>query len=67
MNPAETADPIEMSFGMWTLVVSHSHVLLDGGPDPPGEWAIWGGVGAILLQSIGNMNRQLVRPRWRLT
>jgi len=41
MNPAETAEPIEMPFGMWARVGQHSHVL-DVGPDPLGEWAILG-------------------------
>jgi len=35
------AGPIEMPFGM-SGVVGHSNHVLDGGPDPPGKWAILG-------------------------
>ena len=41
MNPAKTAEPIEMLFGMWARVGPHNHVL-DGGPEPPREGAILG-------------------------
>jgi len=34
VSPAKTADPIEMSFGLWTRVSPKKHVL-DGDPDPP--------------------------------
>jgi len=34
VSPAKTAEPIEMPFGLWTLVGPRNHVL-DGGPDPP--------------------------------
>ena len=34
MNPAKTAEPIEMPFGMWARVGPDNHVL-DGGPDSP--------------------------------
>ena len=34
MNPAKTAEPIEMPFGMWAWVGPSNHVL-DGGWDPP--------------------------------
>ena len=36
MNPAKTAQPIEMLFALRTRVGSRNHVL-DGGPDPPME------------------------------
>jgi len=39
MNPAKTAEPIEMPFGMCALVGPCNHVL-DGDLDPPGEGAI---------------------------
>ena len=35
------AGPIEMPFGVWGGVVDSHHVL-DGGPDPPREGAIFG-------------------------
>jgi len=34
VNPAKTAEPIEMSFGFRSRVGTGNHVL-DGGPDPP--------------------------------
>jgi len=39
VSPAETAAPIEMPFWLRTRVGPRNHVL-DGGPDPPWEWAI---------------------------
>ena len=39
------AEPIEMPFGLWTLVGPGNHVL-DGGPHPPREEAILRGEGA---------------------
>jgi len=39
---AKTAAPIELPFGLRTLVGPGNHVL-DGGPDPPWEWANFGG------------------------
>jgi len=33
VSPAQTTEPIEMSFGLWTRVGRGNHVL-DGGPDP---------------------------------
>jgi len=39
VSPAETAEPIEMAFGLRTEVVPGNHVL-DGGPNPPWEGAI---------------------------
>jgi len=35
------AEPIEMPFGLRTQVGPVNHVL-DGGPDSPWEWAVWG-------------------------
>jgi len=32
----QTAEPIEMPFGLWTLVRPMKH-MLDGGPDPPAK------------------------------
>jgi len=37
--PAKKAEPIEMSFGMWSPAGPRNHVL-DGYPDPPCEGAI---------------------------
>ena len=34
VNPAKTAEPIEMPFGFRSRVGTGNHVL-DGGPDPP--------------------------------
>ena len=39
MNPAETAEPIEMPFGMWARVGPSNHVS-DGVWIPTGEGAI---------------------------
>ena len=39
VSPAETAEPIEMLFGLRTRVGLGNHVL-DGGPHPPLEGAI---------------------------
>ena len=33
MGPAKMAEPIEVAFGMWTLVGTRNHIL-DGGTDP---------------------------------
>jgi len=33
VSPAKTAEPIEMSFGLWTPVEPSNHVV-DGVPDP---------------------------------
>ena len=44
---AKTAEPIEMLFGLRTLVGPGNHVL-DGGPNPPWEGAIFGGKGRSL-------------------
>jgi len=45
VSPAKTAEPIEMLFGVCTWVGSRKH-LLDGGGDPPCQWAILRGKGA---------------------
>ena len=43
MNPAKTAKPIEMPFGLWVWVGSSNHVL-DGSPEPRrGRGNFWGG------------------------
>ena len=42
MSPTETAEPIQMPFGLWTRVGQRNH-LLRWGPDPPGEGTILGG------------------------
>jgi len=39
MSPAKTAEPIEMPFGLRTLV-SLGNDALDGDPDPPWGWEI---------------------------
>ena len=50
VSPAKTAEPIEMSFVMWTWVDPRNCVL-DGDPDPPWERAIFRGMGQ---PSVGN-------------
>jgi len=40
VSPAKTAAPIELPFGLTTWVDPGNHVL-DGGPDPPWEGAIF--------------------------
>jgi len=52
MSPSETAEPIEMSFGLWTRLGSRNHVL-GWGPDPP-----WGGT---VLEN--DMPRPIVKYR----
>jgi len=47
MSPAKMAEPIEMPFGLRTLVGSGNHVL-DGGPDPEG--AFFGGKGCPIVK-----------------
>jgi len=47
VSPAKTAQPIEMPFGLRARVGSRNHVL-DGGPDPPWEGAIFGERGAFV-------------------
>jgi len=42
VRPAETAEPIQMPFGLRTWVGPRDHVL-DRGSDPPWEGAIFGG------------------------
>jgi len=39
MSHAETAEPIEMLFGLWAWMGPRNREL-DGGPDVPWEWAI---------------------------
>ena len=39
VNPAETAEPIEMHIGSWT---DTPWAQGDGGPDPPREGQFWG-------------------------
>ena len=46
VSPAKTAQPIEMPFGLRARVGSRNHVL-DGGPDPPWEGAIFEGKGRL--------------------
>jgi len=45
VSPAETAEPIEMPFGLRTRVGPNYHVLNEG-PDPLWEGAIFKGKGA---------------------
>jgi len=40
VSPAKTAEPIEMPFGLRTLVGPGNHAL-DQGPDPAWEWVIF--------------------------
>jgi len=48
VNPAKTAEPIEMPFGLRTWVGPRNHVL-DGHSDPPWEGAnFWGRMGVPL-------------------
>jgi len=42
VSPAKTAAPIELPFGLRTWVGPGNHVL-DGGPDPPWEGAMFRG------------------------
>jgi len=42
---ANTAEPIEVAFGLWARMRPRHHVL-DGGPDPPWEGAILADRGA---------------------
>ena len=37
VGPAETAEPIEMPFGLWTRVGPRNHARIRWGPDPPWE------------------------------
>jgi len=46
MRPAQTAEPIEMPFGLRTRVGPGNHVL-DSGSDPPQIGAILSGEGAV--------------------
>ena len=39
VSPAETDEPVEMSFGLWTRVGPRNHVF---GPDPSGVGAVLG-------------------------
>jgi len=57
--PVKMAEPIEMLFGLWARVGPRNHVL-DGGPDPPWERAIFRGIGGPLL-SIGTFRSQLCK------
>jgi len=47
VNPARTAEPIEMLFGMWTRLSPRNHVL-DAGTDPPTRRGFFGGDGGPL-------------------
>ena len=49
VSPAKTVEPIEMQFGLRTLVGPRNHVL-DGGPDPPWEGAILRGKGRPIVK-----------------
>jgi len=50
VSPAKTAEPIEMPFGLWTLVGPRDHIL-DGGPDPPmGRGNFEGGKGRLIIK-----------------
>jgi len=44
MSPAKTAEPIEMSFGLWTQVGPRNHVV-DGVQIPRAKGQFWGGKG----------------------
>jgi len=45
VSPAKTAEPVEMPFGLWTLVSPRNH-LLDGGAGTPWKGVILKGRGA---------------------
>jgi len=61
VSPAKTAEPIEMPFGLRTLVGPGNHVL-DGGADPPREGAIFlGGKGAFQCK-VGTLYGLLAEP-----
>ena len=53
-EPCKTAAPIEMPFGLRTRVCPGHHVL-DGGPDPPWEGAIWRGKGRPIVNYRNTM------------
>ena len=40
VNPAEMAESIEVSFGLWARMCQRNHIL-DGSQDPPWEGAIF--------------------------
>jgi len=49
VSPAKTAEPIEMSFGVWSRVGPRNHVL-DGGPDLRGKGQFWGRKGRPIVK-----------------
>ena len=49
VNPAKTAEPIEMSFELWTRVGTRNHVL-NGGPDSPIQGAVLRGKGRSIVK-----------------
>jgi len=49
VSPAKTAEPIEMSFGLWSQVGLSKRVL-DGGPNPPLQRVNFDGEGAAFCQ-----------------
>ena len=55
----KTAEPIEMLFGVWTLLRPPNHVLV-GSPDRPSNEAVFGGGGctgpAISGRAVGILN-----------
>jgi len=57
MNPAETAEPIKMQFGMWARMGSSNHVL-DGSPDPQRKGQFWGWA-HISLPAVGIFNKMM--------
>jgi len=62
VSRAKTAEPIKMSFGLWTRVGPRNHVLI-WGPDTQCEWAIlrrkgrfivkYGGLSAVSCAKTG--------------
>ena len=61
MNPAQTAEPIEIPSGLRTWLGPRDHVL-DGDSDPPWEGANFGGEnGRPIVKYIGTFCRALCK------
>jgi len=71
VSPAKTAEPIEMPFGLRTLVGPENHVLDDGTDLPVGRGNFEGKLCPIgkyrdTLRLRLSMQKRLNRSRWRL-
>jgi len=71
VSPAKTAEPIEMPFGLRTLVGPGNHVL-DGVQNPRGKGQFWGGQGRPIVKYSrrdtlqSSVQKRLNRSRFRL-